>query len=299
MALVKRIFNGLYCSQVSWLAYHCIIMQASSSWCRWCLCWRRRRGYHCYILPFQWLLRWVRRIVFTATSRTCCTGKCISCRYGQNITVWIVYSCTGSYHCRTNAGQEVEKFHGQQQHYEAPAANNKALPAAFPSFLIALLPVMLIAVSVLAENIMPAGPLRTTFLFTGNSTIALLLSVLTAFIYFGILQKWKWKHRCNGWTVRSVILPLSFWSSRQVVCSNRYLLTAAPEYILHLSVKREYASTGICLGYYSIIEGDDRLSHSSRYYSSRSGGPVTLQIIMCRRTDGACSWLRQCIRFPY
>lgn len=88
-------------------------------------------------------------------------------------------------------GRKLKKISWTAATHEAPAANNKALPAAFPSFLIALLPVMLIAVSVLAENIMPAGPLRTTFLFTGNSTIALLLSVLTAFIYFGILQKVK------------------------------------------------------------------------------------------------------------
>ncbi len=64
---------------------------------------------------------------------------------------------------------------------------NKALPAAFPSFFIALLPVLLITISVLAGIYLPAGTLlQRILLFTGDSTIALLLSVLLAIYYFGI-----------------------------------------------------------------------------------------------------------------
>ncbi len=68
---------------------------------------------------------------------------------------------------------------------------HKTLPAAFPAFFIALLPVLLITLSVLAENFLPDGLLKTTILFTGNPTIALLLSVLAAFYYFGFRQKIK------------------------------------------------------------------------------------------------------------
>jgi Gnt-I system high-affinity gluconate transporter len=61
------------------------------------------------------------------------------------------------------------------------------LPAAGPSFLIALLPVILISFGVLADRFLAEGDtLRTVFLFTGNSTIALLLSVLAALYYFGV-----------------------------------------------------------------------------------------------------------------
>lgn len=62
----------------------------------------------------------------------------------------------------------------------------RQLPAVIPSFLIGLLPVLLITVAVLAENFLPPNPLQELLKFTGNPTIALLLSVLTAIWYFGI-----------------------------------------------------------------------------------------------------------------
>jgi Gnt-I system high-affinity gluconate transporter len=75
--------------------------------------------------------------------------------------------------------------------FNSPSTINKVLPNALPSFLVALLPVILITLSVIAENFLAKGFLQTTFLFLGNSTIALLISVIAAFIYFGILQKVK------------------------------------------------------------------------------------------------------------
>jgi Gnt-I system high-affinity gluconate transporter len=62
----------------------------------------------------------------------------------------------------------------------------KKLPAALPSFLIALLPVFLITISVIASYFLPAGLLKTILLFLGNATVALLISVLLAIYYFGI-----------------------------------------------------------------------------------------------------------------
>jgi len=62
----------------------------------------------------------------------------------------------------------------------------KKLPPALPSFLIALLPVILITFSVIASNFLADGLLKTMLLFIGNSTIALLLAVLIAIYYFGI-----------------------------------------------------------------------------------------------------------------
>lgn len=59
------------------------------------------------------------------------------------------------------------------------------LPRAFPSFSIALLPVVLITLAVLAANFMVEGPVKRVLLFTGDSTVALLLSVLIAILVFG------------------------------------------------------------------------------------------------------------------
>lgn len=74
----------------------------------------------------------------------------------------------------------------------------KELPAALPSFLIALLPVLLISLAVTAQNFLAEGFIKTAFLFIGDSTIALLIAVLLALYFFGIrknismdkLMKW-------------------------------------------------------------------------------------------------------------
>jgi Gnt-I system high-affinity gluconate transporter len=65
----------------------------------------------------------------------------------------------------------------------------KELPAIFPSFIIALLPVLLITLSVLANSFLAEGSfLRIFFSFIGDSTIALLIAVLLAIYFFGIRQ---------------------------------------------------------------------------------------------------------------
>jgi Gnt-I system high-affinity gluconate transporter len=65
----------------------------------------------------------------------------------------------------------------------------KELPSALPSFLIALLPVLLISLAVVAQNFLTDGFLKTAFLFIGDSTIALLIAVLLAFYVFGVRKK--------------------------------------------------------------------------------------------------------------
>jgi Gnt-I system high-affinity gluconate transporter len=63
----------------------------------------------------------------------------------------------------------------------------KKLPAKFPSFLIALLPVLLITLAVVANNFLQDDTLlKKIILFTGDSTIALLLAVLLATWFFGL-----------------------------------------------------------------------------------------------------------------
>lgn len=70
-----------------------------------------------------------------------------------------------------------------------PTLAIKKFPNVVLSFLIALLPVILIACSILADNFLPEGStLKQIFIFVGDSTIALLLSVLAALYFFGIRQ---------------------------------------------------------------------------------------------------------------
>ena len=79
--------------------------------------------------------------------------------------------------------------------------NFTTLPPAIPSFSVALLPVILIAASVIANAILSEScVVKTIFMFVGDSTIALLLSVLVALYYFGMRNnialetQMKWVH---------------------------------------------------------------------------------------------------------
>ena len=86
-------------------------------------------------------------------------------------------------------GRMVKKVSNVYQQTEASMLSIKKQPATLPSFVIALLPVILITTSVIAGNILQDGLLKKVLLFTGDSTIALLLSVLLGFLYFGITLK--------------------------------------------------------------------------------------------------------------
>jgi Gnt-I system high-affinity gluconate transporter len=63
----------------------------------------------------------------------------------------------------------------------------KELPAALPSFLIALLPVLLISLSVIADRAFnDDSVLKKILVFTGDANIALLLTVIIASYFFGL-----------------------------------------------------------------------------------------------------------------
>src|SRR5690606_23743464 len=78
------------------------------------------------------------------------------------------------------------------------------LPGAACSFLIALSPVLLISVSVVADGVLPEGLVRTALLFLGNPTVALLLSTLLAFWFLGhrrgvgLEQQTRWLNAAIG-----------------------------------------------------------------------------------------------------
>jgi Gnt-I system high-affinity gluconate transporter len=66
------------------------------------------------------------------------------------------------------------------------------MPAALPSFCIALLPVFLIALSVIASTFLSKGSVLYKILFfTGNANIALFITVLLAMWFFGLRRGYK------------------------------------------------------------------------------------------------------------
>ncbi len=65
----------------------------------------------------------------------------------------------------------------------------RKLPGVFESFFLALLPVLLIALAVIANTFLPGESiLKKAVLFIGDATIALLLSVLLAILVLGVLK---------------------------------------------------------------------------------------------------------------
>lgn len=90
------------------------------------------------------------------------------------------------------AGPLLGRFLKNIQSVAAPVVSSPEkiqvqLPKAFPSFMIALLPVLLITLSVVYNAFLDqAHPLRQFFSFVGEPVIALFVSVILAIYYFGI-----------------------------------------------------------------------------------------------------------------
>lgn len=73
--------------------------------------------------------------------------------------------------------------------FETEVTIQKKIPATLPCFFIALLPVLLITLAVIAKNFLADEMvIKKILLFTGDSTIALLISALLAIWYFGIRE---------------------------------------------------------------------------------------------------------------
>ncbi|HJS55115.1 MAG TPA: gluconate:H+ symporter [Chitinophagaceae bacterium] len=80
----------------------------------------------------------------------------------------------------------------------------KKLPARFESFILAMLPVILIALAVIANTFFPGESIiKKVILFFGDATIALLTSVLLAVLVLGVM-KGKSMQQVMGWLNESV-----------------------------------------------------------------------------------------------
>ncbi len=87
-------------------------------------------------------------------------------------------------------GKQLQNIRsGDTNLFSSTSPTVKQLPGVAESFIIALLPVILIALSVVAENFLQDSLLKKILLFTGNATIALLIAVSWALITFGINKK--------------------------------------------------------------------------------------------------------------
>lgn len=79
------------------------------------------------------------------------------------------------------------KVQVNNQLFSGATEKKENLPSVPASFIIALLPVLLITLRVLVENLVTQDNLfKTIVVFTGEATIALLISVLFAVYYFGL-----------------------------------------------------------------------------------------------------------------
>jgi Gnt-I system high-affinity gluconate transporter len=140
---------------------------------------------HCFLPPHP-------SPVFLVNSFNADMGKTLI--YGLIITIPVVI-IAGPLLGRMMKGIEVNiksVFLSTEDHAQ------KELPAAIPSFLIGLLPVILITLAVIAGSFMPDSLIKKTLLFIGDPMIALLLSVFLAIWYFGIMAG-KTMEACMKW----------------------------------------------------------------------------------------------------
>ena len=84
-------------------------------------------------------------------------------------------------------GRFLKGIRSAEQTTELSEPTTAAQPNAFPSFMVALLPVLLITMAVVCNAFLDQGHLlRQFFSFIGEPVIALLVSVILAIYYFGI-----------------------------------------------------------------------------------------------------------------
>lgn len=115
----------------------------------------------------------------------------------------------------------------------------RALPPATASFVVALLPVALITISVVAAQFLPADNLlRKTSTFFGDATIALFLAVIVAVYYFGIRQKhsmpevMKWLNEAVAGIAMILLIITAGGAFKQVLIDS-----GTGEYIASFSTK--------------------------------------------------------------
>ena len=86
-------------------------------------------------------------------------------------------------------GRVLKKMNIPIPGLQKEVVEEKELPGVAESFMLALLPVLLIALAVIANTFFPGESIiKKVILFTGDATIALLISVIAAVLILGILR---------------------------------------------------------------------------------------------------------------
>jgi len=86
-------------------------------------------------------------------------------------------------------GRFLKRMNIEIPENEKKEIQEKDLPGVFESFMLALLPVILIAIAVIANTFFPGESIiKKVILFTGDATVALLLSVLLAVLVLGVMK---------------------------------------------------------------------------------------------------------------
>jgi H+/gluconate symporter-like permease len=83
-------------------------------------------------------------------------------------------------------GRVLQKMNIEIPVLQKTGTETENLPGVFESFMLALLPVLLIALAVVANTFFADSIMKTILLFTGDATVALLISVILAVIFLGI-----------------------------------------------------------------------------------------------------------------
>jgi len=87
-------------------------------------------------------------------------------------------------------GRFLKRLNIQIPAEEKIETEEKKLPGVFESFILALLPVLLIAFAVIANTFFPGESIaKKVILFIGDATVALLLSVLLAVFILGVMKR--------------------------------------------------------------------------------------------------------------
>ena len=139
-------------------------------------------------------------------------------------------------------GRVLQKMNIEIPILEKTETEAKKLPGIFESFILALLPVLLIALAVIANTFLPDSILKTILLFCGDATVALLSSVILAVIFLGILKgrsmqkTMQWLHDAIAGVAVILLIITAGGVFKQVLVDSgtgKYITSFSKEWNIH------------------------------------------------------------------
>jgi len=192
--------------------------------------------------------------------------------------------------------------------HSSPEKIQVQLPKAFPSFMIALLPVLLITISVVCNAFFEkAHMLRQFFSFTGEPMIALLVSVVLAIYYFGIRagieidKSMKWVSDAIAGIAMILLIITAGGVFKQVLqdSGTGSYIAALRQLYRRAQQQMADASIGFWMGHHRIVEGHDWVCNSGGHYRCRHCFSPTCCRNCIARVDGIGCGQRVCFWFTH